>query len=81
MKNQQESVARGKHLIWTRISSKWLSMTGKRPYTELSDDVEHTTSDELDDLLKEYRSNLNHAGIRLDPFIGKDIVMNGDMYL
>ena len=29
-------------------------------------------------LLKVYRYDLNNAGIRSDPFIGKDIVMNGD---
>ncbi len=38
--------------IWTRIQSKWLTLTGRRPYTELLDDVEHATSDQLDDLLK-----------------------------
>ena len=45
------------------------------------DDVQQSTSDELDDLLKVYRYNLNNAGIRADPVIGKDIVMNGDTYI
>jgi len=64
--------------IWTGISSKWASLTGRQPYTELLDDVQQSTSDALDDLLKVYRYNLNIAGIRTDPIIGKDIVMNGD---
>ena len=67
--------------LWTRISSKWASLTGRQAYTELLDDVQQSTSDELDDLLKVYRYNLNNAGIRSDPFIGKDIVMNGDTYI
>ncbi len=33
------------------------------------------------DLLKLYRYDLNNAGIRSDPFIGEDIVMNEDTYL
>ncbi len=66
--------------LWTRISSK-ASLTGRQAYTELLDDVQQSTSDELDDLLKVYRYNLNNAGIRSDPFIGKDIVMNGDIYI
>ena len=56
-------------------------MTGGRPFTELLDDVEHATSDELDDLLKVYRYDLNNAGIRSDHFLGKDVVMNGDTYI
>ena len=44
-------------------------------------DVQQSTSDELDDLLKVYRYNLNNAGIRTDPVIGKDIVMIGDTYI
>ena len=43
--------------------------------------MQQSTSDELDDLLKVYRYNLNNAGIRTDPVIGKDIVMNGDTYI
>ena len=35
--------------LWTRISTKWSSLTGRQAYTELLDDVEHATSDELDD--------------------------------
>ena len=64
--------------IWTRISSLW---SGKQAYTELLDDVDHAISDELDDLLKVYRYQLNNAGIRSDPFLGKDIVMQGDTYI
>ncbi len=45
------------------------------------DDVQQSTSDELDNLLKVYRYNLNNAGIRTDAIIGKDIVMNGDTYI
>ena len=64
--------------LWTRLQNKWASLTGRHPYTELLDDVQQSTSDELDDLLKVYRYNLNNAGIRTDPIIGKEIVMNGD---
>ena len=67
--------------LWTKISAKWASLTGRQAYTELLDDVQQSTSDELDDLLKVYRYNLNNAGIRTDPVIGKDIVMNGDTYI
>ena len=49
--------------LWTRISSKWASLTGRHAYTELLDDVQQSTSDELDDLLKVYRYDLNNAGI------------------
>jgi hypothetical protein len=67
--------------LWTRISPKWASLTGRHAYTELLDDVQQSTSDQLDDSLKVYRYNLNNAGIRTDPIIGKDIVMNGDTYI
>ena len=67
--------------LWTRLQSKWLTLTGRQPYTELLDDVQQSSSDELDDLLKVYRYNLNNAGIRTDPMIGKDIVMKGDTYI
>ena len=30
--------------LWTRISSKWASLTGRQPYTELLDDVQQSTS-------------------------------------
>ena len=36
--------------IWTRISTKWASLTGRQAYTELLDDVQQSTSDELDDM-------------------------------
>jgi hypothetical protein len=45
------------------------------------DFVQQSTSDDLDDLLKVYRYNLNNAGIRTDPVVGKYIVMNGDTYI
>ena len=41
--------------LWTRISSKWASLTGRQAYTELLDDVQQSTPDELDDFLKVYR--------------------------
>ncbi len=37
---------------WTRISIKWASLTRRQAYTELLDDVQQSTSDELDDVLK-----------------------------
>jgi len=67
--------------LWLKLQSKWASLTGRQLATELLDDVQQSTSDELDDLLKVYRYNLNNAGIRTDPVIGKDIVMNGDTYI
>ncbi len=67
--------------LWLKLQSKWASLTGRQAYTELLDDVQQSTSDELDDLIKGYRYNLNNAGIRTDPVIGKDIVMNGDAYI
>ena len=63
------------------MKGKWLTMTGGRPYTELVDDVAHATSDELDELLKVYRYDVSSAGIRSDPFFGKDICMKGDTYI
>ncbi len=50
--------------------------TGGRTY-----DVAHASSDELEDLLKVYRYDVNNAGIRTDPIIGKETVMNGDTYI
>ena len=71
--------------IWTRISTKWASLTGRQAYTELLDDVQQSTSDELDDMLKVYRyiDNFGNgiAGIRCDPVLGKDIVMKGTTYI
>jgi hypothetical protein len=64
--------------LWSGISSKWASLKGHQPYTELLDDVQQSTSDALDEFLKVYRYNLSIAGIRTDPIIGEDIVMNGD---
>ena len=67
--------------VWDRIKNKWLTMTGGRPYTELVDDVAHATTDELDDFLKVFRYDVSSAGIRSDPFFGKDICMKGDTYI
>ena len=49
--------------------------------SSIYDDVQQSTSDELDDLLKVYWYYLNNAGIRTDPVIGKDSVMNGYIYI
>ncbi len=50
------------------IEFKWLTFTGKRPYTELIDDIADASTDELDDRLKVYRYKDNFgsviAGIR-----------------
>jgi hypothetical protein len=67
--------------IWDKIRNKWATFTGSRPYTELLDDVQQASADILDDLMKVYRYDLNNAGIRTDPFLGKDIVMKGDTYI
>ncbi len=67
--------------LWLKLQSKWASLTGRQLATELLDDVQHSTSGELDDLLKVYRYILNNVGIRTEPVIGKDIVMNGDTYI
>ena len=74
--------------IWDRIKTKWLTFTGKRPFTELLDDIEHATSDELDEMLKVYQykddalsGSTGIAGIRSEPFTGKEICMKGDTYI
>jgi len=41
--------------IWDRIKLKWLTFTGKRPFTELLDDVQNASTDELDEMLKVYQ--------------------------
>ena len=69
--------------VWDRIKTKWLTFTGQRPYTELIDDIQQETTNELDDMLKVYRysdDGLNGtiAGIRTDTFSGKEICMKGD---
>ena len=48
---------------------------------KLLDDVDHSITEELDDLLKVYRYDLNNAGIRTDPFLGKDSARKGDTYI
>ena len=40
--------------VWNRIKNKWLTFTGKRPFTELLDDIENATVDELDEILSVY---------------------------
>ena len=74
--------------IWDRIKLKWLSFTGGRPFTELIDDIQNASTDELDEMLKIYRYKddpisglLAIAGIRSDPFSGKEICMKGDTYI
>jgi hypothetical protein len=74
--------------VWDRIKNKWLTFTGKRPFTELLDDLVNASTDELDDMLKVYRykddpisGSTYIAGIRTDPFSGKEICMKGDTYI
>ena len=72
--------------VWDRIKTKWLTFTGQRPYTELIDDIQQETTNELDDMLKVYRYLDDGligtiAGIRTDPFTGKEICMKGDTYI
>jgi hypothetical protein len=65
-----------------------VKFTGERPFSELFDDIAHASADELDDMLKVYRykddpiSGATYiAGIRTDPFSGKEICMKGDTYI
>jgi hypothetical protein len=74
--------------IWDRIKLKWLTFTGKRPFTELLDDVQNASTDELDEMLKVYQYKddpisgaTGIAGIRGEPFTGKEICMKGDTYI
>ena len=74
--------------IWDRIKLKWLTFTGKRPFTELLDDVQNASTDELDEMLKVYQykddpmsGSTGIAGIRSEPFSGKEICMKGDTYI
>ena len=74
--------------VWDRIKNKWLSFTGQRPFTELLDDVENAMTDELDEMLKVYKykddaisGTTGIAGIRSEPFSGKEICMKGDTYI
>ena len=74
--------------IWDRIKLKWLTFTGKRPFTELLDDVQNASTDELDEMLKVYQykddpisGSTGIAGIRSEPFTGKEICMKGDTYI
>ena len=41
--------------VWDKIKYKWLTFSGSRPYSELSDDIDNAITDELDDSLKVYR--------------------------
>lgn len=77
---------RFRNKVWDRIKYMWLAFTGQRPYTELLDDVENATTDELDDILKVYRYKDGIwggwlAGIRCDPYDNKEIVMKGNTYI
>jgi len=79
--------------VWDRIKNKWATFTGSRPYTELLDDVQNATTDELDKMLEVYRYidngfNTGNAGIRADAITSKNIILNGstmiyngDLYL
>ena len=72
--------------VWSRIKNKWLTFTGKRPFTELLDDIENATVDELDEMLSVYRyanniGGTNWCGIRTDAIANKEIVMNRDTYI
>ena len=55
-----------------------MTFTGKRPFTELLDDVQNASTDELDEILKVYQDkddamsgSTGIAGIRKEPFSGK----------
>ncbi len=67
--------------MWAKISSKWSSFSGRRQYTEISNDASYATAEELDEMLKEYRYDGLSAGIRCDAISGKDIIMNGNTYI
>ena len=65
-----------------------MTFTGQRPFTELLDDIEHAMTDELDEMLKVYQYKddpisgaTGIAGIRSEPFTGKQICMKGDTYI
>ncbi len=68
--------------------NKWLTFTGKRLCTELLDDIENTTTDALDEMLKVYRykddpisGSTGIAEISSEPFSGKEICMKVDTYI
>ncbi len=54
-------------------------MTGRQPYTALLDDAEHSTSDELDDLLIVYRYDSNNAGMVIYIYNGSSS-LTGDVH-
>jgi hypothetical protein len=65
-----------------------LTFTGKRPYTELLEDVQNAATDELDEMLKVYQykddpisGSTAIVGIRSETFTGKSICMKGDTYI
>jgi hypothetical protein len=67
--------------VWAKISSKWVSFSGRHQYTEFLNDSSFATAEELDEMLKVYRYDGLAAGIRCDAIAGKDIVMNGNTYI
>jgi hypothetical protein len=67
--------------VWSRISSKWVSFTGARLYTEFLNDSSYATAEELDEMLKVYRYDGLAAGIRCDAIIGIELVINGGTYI
>ena len=75
-----------KKKIWERIKAKWAAMTGHPRFTELLGDVQNATMDELQNMYKVYRHEIepiagNIAGIHTEPFTGKALVIKGDTYI
>ncbi len=65
-----------------------MPFTGKGPFTELIDDLQNASTDELDEMLKVYQykddpmsGSTGIARIRGEPFSGKEICMKGDTYI
>ncbi len=69
-----------------------MHLQAKDPFTELLDDIENAMTDDLDDMSKVYRymedpisgstgNSSGIAGIRKEPFSGKEICMKGDTYI
>ena len=77
-----------KKKVWAWIKLNCLTFTGKRPYTEYLEDIQNAATDELDEMLKVYQykddpmsGSTGIAGIRSEPFSGKEICMKGDTYI
>ncbi len=60
-----------KKKVWSRISSKWASLTGRRQCTEILNDASYSTAEELDEILKVYRYDGLAVGICCDAITGK----------